>query len=471
MVNNRKSVSASAQNVSLLTIRSRVKDRQLLRKGFLNLLFPLIPNPFAGDVAEKDKPTQILNDIANSFSRYAGYQQTAYDNGASRSNSSTDSSTMARQVEQAFNKVLGRSYGNNPDGFVSALNSAFPVTTTADGPKVSSMPSRSMVWLYSPNGSGNVASSTNSFAGQLPARQATLYRQASIIAADALQVLAGLKPFLPEANLEQVEALRAQVHSEINALIDEFGRIDEPRSERVTTYLNTLTFHVAELGRRGFLDNPALVTTDEDEAQTAAFALLKNYTITIRDISTAFFKADRDPTSQFFSLSERVERATIILPIIAQANADFEAAMDSVDFPESDRRSVATKFTELTDFSASVLGVKIPLEQADITIYDLTDWLDRFANIESPSSLADSGQYGLDFVTDQADTLFWVIAPIIAHFKTTSPSSASSSGNTTLEQVLSNERVIWSLNSLLTQLNALANLGVPGEKRIPVELP
>jgi hypothetical protein len=474
MFNNRYSVPTPPQNVNLLAINNRAKERQQLRQNFLDLLFPLIPNPFTGGGTTDDQRNQILNDLASSFSRYAVYQQTVYDNGASRSVNSSDASLMARQIEQAFNKVLGRSYGNSPDGFVNALNSAFPSTKTVDGSIVSSTPQRSLVWLSNPN--GNLTTSKGGYAGQLPARQATLYRQTSIMAADALQVVRGIQSFVPEANPEQVEALRAQIVAEINALVDEFGRVDEPRLERVSAYLNTLTFHVTEFGRRAFLDNFNLVTTDEDEAQTASFALLQSYTNTIREIAIAFFKTDRSDLT-FFSLSERVERATIVLPIISQANVDFEAAMDSVDFPESDRRSVATKFTELADFTFTIKvgddAVDISLEQPDITVYDLTEWFGRFANSEGPSSLADSGQYGLDFVTDQADTLFWVIAPIVGHFRTTATgtSTPTSAGSTTLEQVLSNERVIWSLNNLLTQLNALANLGVPGEKKNPVRRP
>jgi hypothetical protein len=450
--------STPAKNVNSQTIRNRAKNRQLLRQGFLDNLFPLITNPYTGGAAATGGPSQIqiLNDLANSFSRYAVYQQTVYDNGASRSSNSRDADVMARQVEQAFNKVLGGSYGGNSGGLVNALNSVFPSVNTADGQMVSFKPSRSMVWLYGPNGGGSGISANGGFAGPLPAKQATLYRQASIMAADSLQVLEGLKPFVPEADLEQVDALRAQVRAEINALVDEFGRVDEPRSDRVNAYLNSLGLHVTQLGRRAFLDNISQVATDDDEAQTAAFSLLKNYTSTLRTIWLAFFNDDRSITNP--SLSKLVERATIILPVVAQANVDFKAAMDSVDFPESDRRSVATRFNQLKDLTPTVLGLPISLQQPDMTVYDLTEWMDRFSNNEGPSSLADSGQYGLDFVTDQADTLFWIIAPIIGHFRTTSTTTPSSFGGKTLEQVFLNERVIWSLNNMLTQLDSLAKL-------------
>ncbi|HET8909842.1 MAG TPA: hypothetical protein VFN23_00160 [Ktedonobacteraceae bacterium] len=458
-------VSTSTNNINFQTIRTRVEDRQFLRQGFLDILFPLIRNPYTNKPNASSTQLQVLNDLASSFSRYAGNQRTAFDNGTSTSSNGYDSGTMTRQVEQAFNKVLGGSYGSNPGGFVNALNSVFPTLNTPDGPLVSFKPSRSLIWLNGSNGNG--VSSNGGFSGQLPARQATLYRQASTVVADSLQVLAGLKPFVPEADLDQVEALRSQIRAEINALFEEFGRVDEPRPDRVNAYFNTLGLHVTQFGRRSFLDNPSLVATDDDEAQTASFSLLRNYANTLRSTWLAFYNDDQ--SSSFFSLSERVERATIVLPVIAQANTDFKAAMDSVDFTESDRRSTATKFSDLTDFTVTILGIDVSLEQPDMTVYDLTEWLDRFSNNEGPGSLADSGQYGLDFVSDQSDTLFWIIAPIIGHFRTIITSSPSASG-TTLEQVFSNERVVWSLNNLLTQLHGLANLSVPGEKRNSIKL-
>lgn len=457
-------VLTPSNNVNLRIIQAQVAYRQLLRQAFLDQLFPLIPNPYIGAETPSDSVPKILNDLASSFSRFAGNQQTAFDNGASRSSSNVDASTMTRQVEQALNKVLGGSYGNNPGGFVNALNSVFPATLTSDGPTVSVTPTRSMVWLHGPNGSGIAAN--GGFTGQLPARQATLYRQASIIAADALQVLAGLMPFAPQADLDQVEALRAQIRAEINVLVDEFGRIDEPRAARVNAYLDTLAQDVTFFGHRAFLDKLQLVATDDDEAQTAAFNLLKNYTDTLRSIWLTFYNNDK--SSDFFSLSERVERALVVLPIVARANEDFKDAMDSVDFTENERRSVATKFNDLVDLTVNLLGVDTSLQQPDITVYDLTEWVDRFANSEGPGSLSAAGQYGLNFVTDQADRLFWVIAPIVGHFRTVITSSPSSSG-TTLEQVLSNERVIWAMNNILTQLHALANLNVAGEGKNPVK--
>lgn len=442
--------------------RTRARQLKVSRIGFMKQLF--VPGPLPGG-PPPDANTPILSDIANSFSRFAAYQQTAFDSGAARTSNSNNADTMSKQVQSAINRVLGRGTAGG-SSFIAALNSAFPSTMTGDGPQVISTPSRSMVTLYQPGDStngvnapgsyGNGTVATNGYAGTISARQANLYRQATVIASDGLRVLASLNPFVPESELDQVEALRAMIRSEINSLVEEFGRVDEPRKERVLAYFSSLRLHLNDFGRRGFLDNSVQPTSVEDEAQIAGFELLKNYRSTLREAWENFYQFDTK-SSTSFSLSERVERASILLPIVSQVNSDFEAAMDSVGFAESERRSLAARFDTL----AGLQPLPVPPDALpDITVYDLTEWIDRFASLEGPAILADSGLYGLDFVTDQADRLFWVIAPVVAVIDFVEANNIANS--LMLEQILSNERVHFALNNILGQLNALADLSVSG---------
>ena len=467
-------------NTNLNVIRTRAVQTKTLRSALLKRLFSTLNVAALG---RRDANTPILNDIANSFSRFAAYQQTAFDNGASRSIASNDASSMERQVQRALQQVLGGAIGRGSNSFMKALSSAFPTTATSEGQQVAYSSSRSIVSLYNPGGPGNGTypvgnyskgtTLADGYAGTISARQANLYRQASITASDALRVLEGLTPFFPLAEADQVEALRSLIRSEINSLVDEFGRVEEPRTDRVLAYFSALTLHVKGFGELAFLDNSERAVTVEDEAQTAGFELLSSYTFTLRRIWDIFFDIDRKAPDSF-SLSERVERANILLPVVAQVNTDFEAAMDSVGFAESERRSLAARFDTLkglgigsmASFGAASVQTLISLTTSiddtlpDITVYDLTEWIDRFTNLEGPSTLADSGQFGLDFVTDQADRIFWVIAPVVAHLEL--DKLGFTLGTVNLEQILSNERVRFALNNLLSQLDSLADLSVPG---------
>jgi len=156
----------------------RAGQLKSLRAGLLKQLFSkarlVDPNP----------QTQAINDIANSFSRYAAYQQTAFDNGASRSSSSNDASSMERVVQRAFNQVLGGATGRGPNSFMNALNGAFPTIATSEGRQVAFTPARSVVSLYRSDGYTNGANpmngyrtgttSADGYAGTISARQANL---------------------------------------------------------------------------------------------------------------------------------------------------------------------------------------------------------------------------------------------------------------------------------------------------------
>src|SRR6266700_7334744 len=179
---------ANFQGLNLASIHAG--QRKVYRAGLLKQLF--VPSKPPGAHSENAN-TPILNDIANSFSRYAANQQTAFDSGAARSSSSNDATSMERQVQRALTQVLGRSPGRGANSFMSALNGAFPAQATSDGQPVAFTPSRRVVSLYQPGGSangtypmmGNSTIAGDGYAGTISARQANLYRQASIIASDA----------------------------------------------------------------------------------------------------------------------------------------------------------------------------------------------------------------------------------------------------------------------------------------------
>src|SRR5436189_247744 len=83
-----------------------------------------------------------------------------------------------------------------------------PFPTTADG-VVADTPQRGVISLYSEGGimsyagSSSSDGSSNGLVGQLSTKQAALYREAGIIAADAIKILGGLETFTPEADVEE----------------------------------------------------------------------------------------------------------------------------------------------------------------------------------------------------------------------------------------------------------------------------
>ncbi|MBD2157864.1 hypothetical protein [Leptolyngbya sp. FACHB-16] len=447
-----------SNNFSLL--RKQAKQLKQLRNGLMLQLYPTKGAPTIG----MNGTEAVLTNLLGSFQRFVGNQQTAYDDGAVRSSPmSSSASSLERQVDSAIAQALKKTPGRGATNFVKALDAAYPWSTNG---AMAGISSRSQAVLF--NAHSDVASSG---LGELSTRQMALHRQTSIIAADALKILEELHSFVPDADNDRVEALRSLIQHQITLLIEEFGRADEPRAARVESALKSLREYVSEFGRQAQLNDPMLVAILDDENQTTKFELLSAYTKSMSQAWVNYSRAERSGKS--YSLSEKVDRARVILPIVSQAAIDFSDALESVGLSESERRSRASLFSTLNVVSIQqseqddISGVsqsreprfvtvknQIGQQLPNITVSDLIDWLDRFSNIEAPSALEST--YGIDFVTDQADRLFWTIAAVVAHLKTTT--SFSQNSKSMLEQILSNERVSWSLDNLLSQLKALADL-------------
>ncbi len=447
-------------NLSTFLIRRRAGQLKNLRAVVMNQLYPALPSSTGGR-GDNNSPTvsdQAMVQLANTFSRYAQTQTTYVDEaGTSRPSTSNSTNLLERQVSRAIAQVLGRAPGSSPESFMRAISDVFP---TQKNGKISLTPARSAVSLYSQSDAAengyspamNGAMSAG-LVGQLSAEQATLYRQATTVAADALKVLAGLQPFVPEAEIDKVDALRSLVGDEINSLVEEFGRVDEPRSQRVDTYFTQLrgpNGHLRQLGDRAFLTRDRVVpATLEDEAQIAGYDLLVNYVRILKEVWDNFRGKSQSPKSlQYPEFSLRLSRASVLLPTIAEGNNNLMSALDSIGFTETERRSSASRFSDLGN------DPNLPLP--DLTVSDLNEWVDRFASLEAPRYLADSGQYGLESVTDQADSIFWVLVPILAFTKT--QPTLNLNGQPIVIQALNHERVSWALDDLVNQLKSLADL-------------
>jgi len=443
-------------NFSLL--RKQARQLKQLRDGLMLQLYPTQRNLTIGTTGTE----AILANFLGSFQRFVGNQQTAFDNGSVRSSpTSSNANSLERQVDSAIAQALRKTPGRGAANFIKALDAAYPLSSSG---KIATVSSRSQAVLYNP-----VQNGKSSGLGELSTKQLALHRQTSIIAADALKILEELQAFVPDADNERVEALRSLIQSQITLLIEEFGRADEPRAARVQSALNSLREYVSEFGKQAHLSDPMLAAIVDDENQTTKFELLQSYVKSISQAWTSYSRLGKSNKS--YSLSEKVDRARVLLPIVSQATIDLSNALESVGLNESERRSRANLFSNLN--VANVASIQVSnadrivgqrsLETAsnpigewlpEITVSDLIDWLDRFSNMEAPSAL--DSTYGIDFVTDQADRLFWTIAAIVAYLKTIS--SGSQTSKSMLAQILSNERVSWALDNLLSQLHALADL-------------
>jgi hypothetical protein len=399
-----------------------------------------------------------LRSLANTFSRYAQTQQTAYESGVAASSNGT-TSVMERTVEHAIAQVLGRTPGTD-GGLGAALNDAFPMLA---GGQVSSSPVRGIVSM---NGNGTPSTAVSDAAaltGQISAEQATLYRQAGLIVPDARKVLAAITPFATVNQPDTIESLRGVIDLALTTLLDEFGRVDEPRIELVEDYLRNARSTLLTFGPIARVDGSTVPDTFSDEQQIAGYKLVIGYVSQLESAWRVYLGRNYDASLSYPLFTERLARASQMLGVIAQANVNFMSAMDSVGFPETERRSSASRFEYLdTHIRPGSLGpprlarlIKGELSYSTMTVYDYTAWVEKLARYDGPRYLTDSGQVGLEFVTAQADKLFFTIAPVL-YFALTS-ARQSFTTRPIVAQVLAHERVAWAMSDLFSQLDVLAD--------------
>src|SRR5437773_1326447 len=129
------------KTITKRVFNGRARDFSAMRVVVMQQLYP--NGRFLTDGQSPNSVELMLNDFINSFSRYAGNQQTAFDNGVGRSAGigSSSGSTLERRVERAITQVLGRAPGRGGDSFVNALADVFP--TGSDGRQIIFTPSRS----------------------------------------------------------------------------------------------------------------------------------------------------------------------------------------------------------------------------------------------------------------------------------------------------------------------------------------
>lgn len=459
-------------------LRGRANRSRMLRKSFLQQLYPV----FSGRASLRNLNDpqglaavglQTASDVVGVLNRVAGSIQTTNEAGGGRSSGiGSNGAAYGRQVERALAQVLGRAPGRDANSFLGALRETFPVV--AYGKEIDRTPMRGALGL----GSSSTYVTSSGLGGQLSAPQAALYREGQLVVGDAVRMLNSLTAYAPNTDPDQVESLRMRIRAQLESIVDEFGRLDEPRPSKVTGTLTSLSLHLAEFGRRASLTSCDDIVTPSDESQSVGLRLLQNYVVALRAAWERYQHSTSGESSGVCaSLSQRLERARILLPIIHQGTVDLENAFDSLGFSAAERRSSAVRFSRLhespvftlPEFKGDerVLGARLNGDTGgrtdtaltvflpDLTVSDLTDWLDRFATIDGPAALGDSGVYGLNSVADEANRLFWTVAPVVGYIRTTTPGNLVD--RSVLGAVLAHERVGWALDNALAQLDTLAD--------------
>lgn len=166
------------------------------------------------------------------------------------------------------------------------------------------------------------------------------------------------------------------------------------------------------------------------------------------------------------SYAEKMIKADLLLPVIAQDASRVETDLTAVGFTSGEQETNFAWFWSEVD--ADLIAVKTPAPAVPtppvrapapggyagpstpipiwMTVADILDWAQNLAGPTSADYLRQAGALGLNLICDQADELFWLV---LAMLDPTATAQIPALGDTEVQ---------LELVSLATDLNTLANL-------------
>jgi hypothetical protein len=301
--------------------------------------------------------------------------------------------SLGRVAQSTIRDVLGWRYrADDPKGFVAALTKAVDLKEVEGHVE--------WTWKARPF-------MVQADMGEVTGAQASIYARAKVAIDHALPLLDGLKPLRPDADPENTESIRLMVRSALTELVGELGIVGGPRIQRVDSYFVQLLrlkpgrdnvvpkrlkdgSLLRELEKRFGLDSDAVLTIQEEQDFTD-FIILVDHTTSLYQTWNAqrLFLSRSGKGAKF--LGTELVRLSQVLAVIVESVHEAYDAMDSVFFGPEERQ--VTQF-ELKD-----------ADEPPITVAELLSWIERFAGVEAPQLIEDSGKDGVKAVKKTLDKL------------------------------------------------------------------
>lgn len=298
--------------------------------------------------------------------------------------------SLQRTVETALREVLGRvPKRQDTRSFVVALNQSFQLETVEGHTVVS----------WSPR---SYAGQTD-LGGGVTGGQASLYARARVALDNALPLLEGLYPLLPDVDEELSTAARAIVRSDLTEVVAELGVEGGPRVARVERLFDSLLDQETlgpfggDGGHLGYLQRvfgltPEQVNTLDEETDVTNYTILRDYVKSLRD-SWNVFRED----SLGKDLGTRLVLLSRALSVAAEAVGEVYAAMDSV-FVGAAERQVASFRDQ---------------DNRQILVEEMFSWIISFTSEEAPRLIYEGGRRGVAAIVPTAQLLEQLVTRFI----------------------------------------------------------
>ena len=364
------------------------------------------------------------------------------------------SAPLGQIVVKAMSDVLGwRVKPGDTKGFVGALTQSFTLTEVEGHVESKWTPRTYAV--------------QTDLAGGITGAQASIYSRGKDALNQALPLLDGIYALDPEANGEDVTALKAVVKGQLTELVNELGFMGGPRVSRVNQYFGLLLMDSSggsafpptsagalptdpdqvggtlgnlreELGLN-FTDQD-FVNSVEDEQNLSNYRILSDYvtSLAVSWINNVPFFGLNPPKPFYGTQLVWLSRQ---LSVVAESVDQVRFTLDSVFIGPAERQTMQMIF---------------PPPLPSIYLEDLLSWVQGFASTEGPGLIQDGGKFAVH------NTFYPIVKQLQAVV-------AKAPGVTGLPKGFYTARVHLSLIDLASELNELVRLAQPIEHEITAE--
>jgi hypothetical protein len=303
--------------------------------------------------------------------------------------------------------------------------------------------------------------------GSVTGLQASLYARATDALAAVTPVLHGLTALRTDADIQEMDAARSVVESQLNALVTELGTPGGARFARVegifdvllrdpvTGQIDPVTGQfggVPAVGMLGYLGavfglEEDRINTIEEEQVFSNFLLLRDYVtgleaswVTIRDT------LGRDLGTTLVLLSNALQ-------VVGESVDEVTAALDSVFVGPAERTVTRFPTGQLatagpsTPTTAPFRGGVMAQPPPSMLVSDLLSWISDFATQEAPELVQQAGRRGMGPVFSTGSTLSELVSALIVAI-----------GGTGLPVGMQHPRVEYPLKELRTYLDEVVRL-------------
>ncbi|BCG02012.1 hypothetical protein PPGU19_065800 (plasmid) [Paraburkholderia sp. PGU19] len=297
----------------------------------------------------------------------------------------------AQLVGQTLRDVLGwKVRDDDPKGFAGALMSSFAISDIEGHTE----------WTYTPR----TYAVQSDLQGGITGAQASLYKRAQEALGQALPLLDGLYPLDPDADAEDITAVKAVLRKQLLELVGELGAPGGPGVARVDHFFNLLLATPSEpysilngtqlrdpepdhlagtLGRLrdllGLSFGEDFVNSIEDEQNQTNYRVLCDY---VTSLAQSWLSNQR-----FFGLSSSTPfLGTQLVPIsrqlsvIAESVDEVRFTLDSVFIGAAERQTLQLSFGDVSQ---------------PMYAEDFFRWIQNFVTDEAPAYVQDGGKFGI----------------------------------------------------------------------------